>query len=161
MADHKKLLAMIAACTELPKLRNWIANARRKGAKDVEDAATARLIEIKAQGDHDDCADPLVLDFWKSIIALEFVLSEERGKTTRLARTRQKIGRVGVWQTLRDLAASPKPSDGYFLLRDRNMLEMSAEAVVLRHRAQFDDVIVRAAQTRITGGKTSGGQTPD
>lgn len=90
-----------------------------------------------------------MLDFWKSITALEFALTDERGKTTRLARTRQKISKVGVKKTLEDLVISAKPSEGYFLLKDRDMLDMSAEAVVLRHRAIFDNSVIEAAQKRL------------
>lgn len=90
-----------------------------------------------------------MLDFWKSITALEFALSDERGKTVRLSRTRQKITRVGVKQTLADLAISATPSDGYFLLKDRGMLEMSAEAVVLRHASEFEQPMLEAARARL------------
>jgi hypothetical protein len=149
MADHAKLVELIAACSDPVKLRNWIANARREGAKVVEDAAVRRLITLGAKKYVETNDDKLVLDFWKSIIALEFALTDERGKTTRLARTRQKIGRVGVKKTLVDLTMSSKPSEGYFLLRDRNMLEMSAEAVVLRHTSLFADNVVQAATKRM------------
>lgn len=145
--DKAKLFALIASCSDTGKLRNWIDNARRKGVKEVEDAAINRLIEVEALKNHDN-PDELELDFWKSIIALEFVLSQERGKTTRLSRTRQKIARVGIRKTLADLALSAEPSEGYFLLRDRGMLEMSAEAVVLRHPEQFDAETIAAAQKR-------------
>jgi len=94
----------------------------------------------------------------KSIIALEFVLSDERGKTARLAQTRQKINRAGVRQTLADLVMSAKPSEGFFLLQQRKMLEMSAEAVVLHHLAYFGSDVVQAAHKRIEGNDI---QTPD
>ncbi|PHQ99843.1 MAG: hypothetical protein COB39_01325 [Marinosulfonomonas sp.] len=149
MSKNNKLIAIINSETDPEKLHNWIRNARKQQADDVEQVAIQRLIEINALTNHDDPNDPLVLDFWKSITALEFALSDERGKTIRLTRTRQKISRVGVKKTLEDLAVSAKASDGYFLLRDRGMLDMSAEAVVLRHPALFDDEIIKAAQSRL------------
>ncbi|PKQ13212.1 MAG: hypothetical protein CVT70_04340 [Alphaproteobacteria bacterium HGW-Alphaproteobacteria-1] len=96
MSKYQKILEVIAACEDESKLRNWIANAEREGAQEIEDAARRRLIEVRASKDVDDPNDPIVLDFWKSISALEHELSLERGKTIRLSRTRQKIGRVGV-----------------------------------------------------------------
>ena len=151
MTNHQKLIKIISTCSDPAKLRKWIANARREGAHDIEEAAIKRLIEVNARNNHDEPNDPLVLDFWRSITALEFALTDERGKTTRLARTRQKIDRVGVKKTLEDLAMSPKPSEGYYLLRDRNMLDMSAEAVVLRHAGLFDDDVLQAARNRMEG----------
>ena len=42
--------------------------------------------------------------------ALEEAMTEEAGRTKRLNRTRQKLNRVGVRQTLADLALKPQPS---------------------------------------------------
>ena len=148
-SDHSKLLEIIVTCSDSAKLNNWISNAMREGATDVEDAARRRLIEISAASNGDDSTDEMVIDFWKSITALEFALSDERGKTIRLSRTRQKITRVGVQKTLADLTLQPKPSEGYFLLQDRDMLDMSAEAVVLRFANRFEPDVVRAAQHRL------------
>lgn len=149
MSKYQKILEVIAACEDESKLRNWIANAEREGAQEVEDAARRRLIEVRASKDVDDPNDPIVLDFWKSISALEHELSLERGKTIRLSRTRQKIGRVGVEKTLRDLTLSTQPSDGYHLLRERGMLDLSAEAVVLRYPDRFEPDVLEAARNRL------------
>ena len=145
MSKNQKLLDIIATCDDEKKLRNWISNANREGAEEVEDAA----IEIRAAKDIDDPNDPVALDFWKSITALENELSEERGKTIRLSRTRQKIARVGVEKTLADLALQAQPSDGYHLLKARGMLDLSAEAVVLRYPKRFAQEVLEAAQLRL------------
>ncbi|MGI3185017.1 hypothetical protein [Nioella aestuarii] len=149
MSKYQKILEVIAICEDETKLRNWIANAEREGAQEVEDAARRRLIEVRASKDVDDPNDPIVLDFWKSISALEHELSLERGKTIRLSRTRQKIGRVGVEKTLRDLTLSTQPSDGYHLLHERGMLDLSAEALVLRYPDRFEPEVLEAAQNRL------------
>lgn len=149
MSKYLKVLEMIAACDDETKLRNWISNANREGAEEVEDAARRRLIAVRAYRDIDDPNDPVVLDFWKSITALENELSEERGKTIRLSRTRQKIARVGVEKTLTDLALQAQPSDGYHLLKARGMLDLSAEAVVLRYPKRFAQEVLEAARLRL------------
>ena len=149
MSKHAKILELIASCDDEIKLRNWIANANREGVEEVEDAARRRLIELRASKDVDDPSDPIVLDFWKSISALEQELSDERGKTIRLSRTRQKIARVGVEKTLTDLALQPQPSEGYHLLRERGVLDLSAEAVVLRFPERFGEGVLEAARKRL------------
>ena len=149
MSKYAKQLEMIQCCDDEIKLRAWIDNAVRLHASEVEDAARRRLIEVRASKDVDDPNDPMVLDFWKSISALEHELSLERGKTIRLSRTRQKIGRVGVETTLRDLTLSSQPSDGYHLLRERGMLDLSAEAVVLRYADRFEAEVLEAARNRL------------
>lgn len=150
MSKNQKLLDIIVTCDDEKKLRNWISNASREGAKDVEDAARRRVIEIRAAKDIDDPNDPVVLDFWKSIIALENELSEERGRIIRLSRTRQKIARVGVEKTLADLALKAQPSEGYHLLKARDMLDLSAEAVVLRYPERFAQEVLEAARLRLS-----------
>lgn len=97
-------------------------------------------------------AEPGTLEFdvWQSIYALKETLKEERGKTILLARTRQKIGREGEVATVADLITKPA-SEGYRMLVDRNMPELSFEAVALRHPAKFDAAVIRAATDRLVG----------
>jgi len=47
------------------------------------------------------------------------------------------------------LALKTKPSDGYHLLRVRNMLDLSAEAVILRFPEKFEESVLDAAQQRL------------
>ena len=94
-------------------------------------------------------SDTIEYDFWKSIHALEEALTRERNKTTRLSRTRQKLNRDGVIETLRSLAIRKKPGDGFEMLMKRDMPELTAEAVVLRHSSRFEDDVVEAAKQRL------------
>jgi hypothetical protein len=52
---------------------------------------------------------------------------------------------VGVRQTLADLALKPQQSLGFMKLLEFNMADMSAEALILKHRHQFDGAVVAAA----------------
>ncbi|MBA3811168.1 MAG: hypothetical protein H0X27_05900 [Caulobacteraceae bacterium] len=144
MNDHSRILAYIAACRDKDELSNLMANARRQGARTVEDAAFRRLVAVVPD------AEPgsLEHDFWTVIQAFELVLSQERRKTVRLSRTRQKVKRVGVAQTLADFATG-KPTEGFAMLKARGMLELSGEAVILKHPAQFAPAIVNAARVRL------------
>ncbi|WP_292963566.1 hypothetical protein [Nitrobacter sp.] len=76
-------------------------------------------------------------------------MSDEREKTTRLARTRQKVARVGEIQTLKDWALSEKSTDGFAMLLERNMPELTGEAIVLRHPQHFAPEVVAAARNRL------------
>jgi hypothetical protein len=100
LKDHTKVLALIESCENPEKLRMWITNARKKGEASVADAAFRRLIALLPK----EKPGTVEHDFWQTIFAFEYALSEERGRTTRLARTRQKVARVGEIQTLRDWA---------------------------------------------------------
>lgn len=146
MIDHSNILTFIAQCDDVGKLKTLIKNARARNATDVADAAFRKLIslvpsELPGTAEH---------DFWQTIHAFEHILTEERGRTTRLARTRQKAARVGVMQTLIDWALSDKETEGFKMLLERNMPELTGEAIVLRHSDRFEPNVVSAARNRLS-----------
>jgi hypothetical protein len=105
-------------------------NAKRLGRNDVYRGVSAALIWARIAS----AEDPLEAEFAAVMRALEEALTEESGRTKRLSRTRQKLNRVGVRQTLADLALKPRPSLGFMKLLEFNMADMSAEALILKHR---------------------------
>ena len=145
MADYSRILAAIAASEDPKQLRRFQENARDKGVPEIAEAAFRRLLEILP----DEIPGSVEHDFWKTIHAFEELLKDERGKTIRLSRTRQKIGRVGVMQTLRDFTTSKAPTDGLRMLIERNMPELTGEALVLKHKDSFDTDVVAAAKARL------------
>jgi cardiolipin synthase len=144
-ADHTQILNFIATCENPEQLRSTIVNARRENAADVEHAAFRKLISIVPSSR----PGTVEHDFWQTIHAFEFVLTEERQKTTRLARTRQKVGRVGVVQTLADWALDTKQTKGFKMLMERAMPELTGEAIVLRHPEHFDSSVLASAKRRL------------
>ena len=128
------------------KLRNWMANAKRLGRDDVYRGALTQLCRVEGR----NIDDPLESDFAVVMRALEEAMTAEAGKTKRLSRTRQKLGRVGVRQTLADLAVKPKPSVGFLKLVEFGMAgDMSAEALILKYKSEFEPEIVKAAAERL------------
>ena len=87
-------------------------------------------------------------DGWQSIYALEGELRAERGKTISLAQTRQKIGRDRELKTVADLVTG-KESSGFHMLIDRQMSELTFEAVAIRHESCFAPAILEAARERL------------
>lgn len=142
----KRALARINLCADPKQLRQMAANALEQDQHIVRHAAELRLYAILPA----EKPGTLEYDVWRSIFALEGALSAERGKTTRLARTRQKIARDGEHRTVADLVVG-KASDGFQKLLERNMPELTFEAVALRHAERFDDEITAAAKARLVG----------
>jgi hypothetical protein len=85
---------------------------------------------------------------WQSIYALEDVLKQERGKTIMLSRTRQKIGRSGEIQCIADIVLGA-PSEGFRMLLERDLLELSFEAVALQFSEKFNVEVLEAAKARL------------
>ena len=112
------------------KLRNWMDNARRLGREDVYRAALRQLCRVEGR----NIDDPLESEFAVVMRALEEAMTEEAGRTKRLNRTRQKLARVGVRQTLADLALKPQPSLGFIKLVEFGMVDMSAESLIMKYR---------------------------
>lgn len=143
--DHSKVLAIIAASEDESQLRRFMANAESEGAAEVRAAAFRRLVEIRPEA----APGTIEHDFWRTIFAFEEVLREERGKTVLLSRTRQKVKRAGVRQTLIDFAMSKRPTEGFTMLLERDMPELTGEAIILRHAAHFDEAVLRVARERL------------
>lgn len=141
----KRALSVVADCSEPEKLKRLAANAKRLGDPEVERAAVLKLYEVLPS------AEPGTLehDVWRSIFALEGALKDERGRTTLLGRTRQKIARHGEQRTVADLVKGP-PSDGFQMLMDRDMREHTFEAVALRHPVHFAEDVLAAATARLS-----------
>ena len=145
MTDHRKIIEQIEACEDPDKLKTWIANARKKNALDVEEAAFRRLISLVPA----EQPGTVEHEFWQMVNAFELTLAEERGKTVRLSRTRQKVSRVGEIQTLKDWALSDSETDGFRMLIERNMPEYLGEVIVLRHPDVFEEDVRAAARKRL------------
>jgi hypothetical protein len=146
MVDHSRILAFIAQCVDADKLRSLIKNARDRSESAVVDAAFRKLISLVPS----ERPGTVEHDFWQTIYAFEHLLTQEREKTTRLSRTRQKVARVGVMQTLRDWALSDKETHGFRMLLNLEMPELTGEAIVLKHSESFEPEIVAAARQRLS-----------
>jgi hypothetical protein len=139
------IISKINECDDPDLLRGWIKNAKRLDTPTVEEAAFRKLISIVPE----ERPGTVEHDFWTTVHAFEYVLSEENSKTTRLSRTRQKVKRDGVVDTLASWAVSTKPKDGFNMLMDRDMPEHTGEAIVLRHPDAFEKDVLLAARTRL------------
>jgi hypothetical protein len=140
----QRAFQLIAKSSDPKQLRQIAANAHRKGEEQVRRGAMLRLYEVLPA----EKKGTLEYDVWQSIYALEGELSHERRKTTRLSRTRQKIARDGEEQTVADLVLG-KVSDGFRMLMERDMPQLTFEAAALRHTSRFDNDVIRAARDRL------------
>lgn len=143
--DESKMLAYVEQCEDPDKLWQLIKNARQLDALQLAAAAFRKLVSIVPS----EQPGTVEHDFWQSIQAFEYLLSEENGRTTRLQRTRQKVSRVGILATLADWAAAGHETRGFQMLMERGMPELSGEAVVLRHPDRFAEDVVAAARGRL------------
>jgi hypothetical protein len=156
MADEAKILKIIERCEDPEKLKTLRKNASDHGAAGIADAAFRKLISVLPS----EKPGTVEHDFWQTVHAFELALSEERGRTTRLSRTRQKVTRVGVIQTLRDWALTETETQGFRMLLERGMPELTGEAIVLRHTDSFGPDIMAAAKKRLEDAGVDVGRLP-
>lgn len=92
--------------------------------------------------------DPLEREFYDVLNAYEQLLTEKNGRTTRASHTRQKLANKGVLQCLVDWASGP-PTEGFKLLVERGLEELTAEHLVVKYAERFPDAVVEAAISRL------------
>lgn len=123
----------------------FMKNAERLGRRDLYQVAFRRYCELSGL---DGSADVL-RDVWKAISAFELLMTERNGKTTRAARTRQKLNRDGPIKLVADLALRPTPSDGFITLIENGMPDLTFEYIAIRYPKQFGDEVIAAAKKRL------------
>ena len=140
----RRALARIENSSDPKELGRIADNAGKAGNQMVRQAALRKRYAISPS------AQPGTIEHavWQSIYALDDALTEARGKTTRLARTRQKIAREGEMRTVADLVQK-SPSDGYRMLIERGWPELTFEFVALHHSDRFDAPVLEAARRRL------------
>jgi hypothetical protein len=144
--SDKKILAFIERCENPEDLESLIRNATKLGNAVVAEAAFRRRISLVP----DQNPGTVEHDFWQTVQAFEYSLTQERGKNTKLSRTRRKVAEVGVVQTLRDWTAGPQEAAGFKSLLGRGMPEFTGEAITLRHPEHFEPKTLEAARQRLT-----------
>ena len=127
------------------QLRNLMKNAEKAGRHDLVLQCQVRLAELAGQ----EFSGPLEREFWAAITAAEEIKTQENNRTTRLARTRQKVKRVGVKQCLLDLALDPNVKDGFRILVEGGYPGLTAEAIVVRHGEEFPPHAVESAAAKL------------
>jgi hypothetical protein len=132
--------------TDPEKLRRLAANAERLGHNDYAAKCRIRIAEL-AGLQYDNA---LEREFWEAVTCAEEFKTAENGKTTRLARTRQKHKRVGAHQCLVDWAFDPKTTDGFHILLASGRPDLTAEAIVVRHPDKFPSEAVAAAELKLS-----------
>lgn len=156
MADtlRDRAVDQIGRCNNADALKRYAANAAAVSDHGLVELALRRLYTIMPGA----TSGTFEHDVWQSIHGLEDSLSRERGRTTRLSRTRQKITRDGEAKTVADLVLG-KPSGGFALLIERGLRELTFEEVALRHRSLFDDQVLASAEKRLSELDTDEGDT--
>jgi hypothetical protein len=131
--------------TDPKELERLMANAKRLGREDVYWEAFARLCKLEGDGK----GDALHCDFYATLRAYEELLSVKNGRTTKANRTRQKLARHGVVKCLEDWAGDTKETQGFTLLVENNLVELTGEFLVLKHPTHFSSDTIASARKRL------------
>jgi hypothetical protein len=130
--------------------------ALKRNDLEFHQAVFKRACELT--GEEHNATDPLVSDFYgKTLGSYELVLTEKNGQKTYAARTRQKINNKinsglsqsdAAVQCLTDWTVG-KETDGFKLLIDRGLPELTGEAIVIKHASRFPEGVVQKAKARL------------
>lgn len=135
----------ISGYTDPAALRTLMINAKRLGRDDIWGEAFRKLCSLEGA----EQTEPLHRDFYETLAAYEYLLSQKNGRATRASRTRLKLKSKGVTQCLEDWVTSKTPTEGYELLMANGLAEMTGESLVLKYPEQFPEAAVAAAKARM------------
>jgi hypothetical protein len=135
----------ISGYTDPKDLRNLMANAKRLGHEIIWRDAFRRLCVLEGL----NYDDPLEQDFYTMLTAYEELLAVKNGKRQPAIRTRQKLKNKGVLQCLEDWATSANETQGFQMLVENGLAELTGEALVLKHRSRFSERTVEAVRKRL------------
>jgi len=135
----------ISGYTDPAALRTLMTNAKRLGRDDIWREAFRKLCSLEGA----EQTEPLHRDFYETLAAYEYLLSQKNGRATRASRTRLKLKSKGVIQCLEDWVTSKTPTEGYELLMANGLAEMTGESLVLKYPEQFSEAAVAAAKARM------------
>ncbi len=139
---ESKALIRISANTDPGALRRIATNARGK-SEIVERAALRRLAAVSAR----HAPGTVEHDCWAMVHAVEELRRLNGRKVSRMNRMRPKIERDGEIAALEYCALNE--TEGFAEVMDYGMPELTAEAIVLRHRQRFSPGAIAAARARL------------
>jgi hypothetical protein len=128
--------------------RTVMERAKNRNLPEVYNAAFRRFCELVATA-HDDPSDPLVCEFYKTLAAYEQLLTEKNGRNTPASRTRQKITKKGIQQSLIEWTCAREATDGFKLLIAKGLPEYTGEYLVAKHHNRFPKDVVATAKSRL------------
>jgi hypothetical protein len=141
MYDLEKGLQTPEQCQTVMK------RALARGNHDLYAAAFRRFCKLSGAA-HDDPSDPLVRAVYEAIAAYEQTLEEKHDKKVRATRTRQKIAKKGVYQSLLEWSRLRGNRPGFHSLIQAGLPEFTFEAVVVRFADRFPpDVVASCRET--------------
>lgn len=132
-------------CNDAGMLRSFMKNVKEK-RPDLYQIAFAQLAKVEGK----NVDDPVELEFWRAVAALEQIYLEESGKKKRANRIRAKVAKDGVRATLEYLALKKEASDGFVYLAEAGLAELTAEHIIARYPSGFPEPVVAAAHRRLT-----------
>ncbi len=120
-------------------------NAKRHGRDDVYFEALRRRCELLGLS-YDN---PLERDFHSMLAAYEELLTEKNGRRTAATRTRQKLKNKGVVECLEDWARGYNTTEGFKLLTQAGLTELTGEYLVTKYPERFTTEAVERARERL------------
>jgi len=89
------------------------------------------------------------LELLKALYAYEEVLTEKNKRTTRASRTWQMIKKYGIIRAAEKAVDRPIEPNGYKVLVQMGMQDLTFESVIVRHPDSFNEEVVLRAQERL------------
>lgn len=152
LINNSNALAHVLKLESLKALQTVIDNAKASIAagKDVvtsqrvHDTAVGRYWELSA-AKHDAGAD-VDRALWEALYAYEYLKSQDKGRSSRATYLRRKIAQTDIVTAVSASVLKGGRTTGLQALHDMDRLDVSFEAVVIKHASAFAPAVVEAAK---------------
>lgn len=138
--DIIKKLRTPAECIQLAK--NVIARN-----PSLAKEARRRAVELRAISF--GSTKEVELELLKALYAYEEVLTDKNKRTTRASRTWQMVKKHGIIGAAEKAVNRPIEPNGYKVLVQMGMQDLTFESVIVRHPDSFSEEVVLRAQERL------------
>ena len=158
MTDTKTYIDRISLYNTVKLCETFAANAARKGRTDLVEAANRRALEIKIHSHNvqsqvereihsHNVQAQVEREIIEAIYLYESVMSLEKGKKYTAKRTWPMMAKYGFIGAAARLAVKKDRAPGFRRLVAAGHMDMTFEAIIVRHPEVFEAEVVTKAKT--------------
>jgi hypothetical protein len=141
--DMQRFETMLENITDIEKMKVLLKNTKKS-----KEHYTKSFRKLTALGS-ERYEEPFEKAYWSFVTAYEQIKYEESGKKRKATRLRKMFDDHGAIGAIERLVSKKEESEGFKKLVELDLLDQTAEYLVVNNKDLFTDKALEAAQTKI------------